>query len=262
MAPMILVRNVDELKGEVISKGVTQRLLLEKAKSASGKLAVSTIEIQPWCEYGPIDYEGEMVYYVLNGYGNLAYAPGGQGELTNILCDWNSDSYSYIAPKQRHSMSDQGQAPLNLLRVEYEATHSPDSIMPWGVPIFRRNNPVRVDHSPGCISTVNQTPQTLRPMGVEHFRAVEYEIVHKAPKPEIPPPKPPEPDAKEEKSRDEIVNFVVRGKGKYLIGGKQYPVRAGSLIYSSPSGVIDVNPTKLVDVEQYTLEFLYFCIRI
>ena len=113
---------------------------------------------------------------------------------------------------------------------------------------------------PSLISIVHQTPQSFRTMGAEHFRAIEYEAVHKLSGPE-PPREGGQSEAKEEKSKDEVVNYVVRGKGKCVIGDKEYSVRAGSIIYASPSQLIDVTPTKLVGAAEWTLDYLYFCIR-
>ena len=132
MTVTVDVKNVQEVEAEAISAGVTQRILLERTKSASGKLSVSILDIEPWSDYGPLDYQAEVVYYVLNGRGNLAYAPGGLGEITNVMCDWDNDSYSYIAPSQYHSVSNEGQIPLTMLKVQYDTRRSPDSVMPWG----------------------------------------------------------------------------------------------------------------------------------
>lgn len=257
---MLLIRNAENIERVRVSTGVTETRLLSINETASGRLAVSTYELEPWSEYGPIEYEGEMIYYVLSGRGNLAYAPGGPGEITNVMYDWDSDSYSYIAPRQRHSMSNQGQGPLSVLRVQYDAKRSPDSVIPWGVPIFKLYNPIRIDRMPSLVSIVNQTPQAFRGMGAEHFRAIEYEVVHKLPKRAV--PAQATSDTQGEKPRDEIVNYVVRGRGSYLVEGREHPVKAGCLVYANPSQLIDLTPTKLVDLEQLTLDYLYFCIRI
>jgi len=216
---------------------------LDKKTAVSGKLSVSSLEIEPWCEYGPIDYLGEIVYYVLSGRGNLAYG-------TAAMYDWESDSYCYIAPRQRHSMLGQGETPLIVLKVEYDA-EGPRSVKPWGVPIFKRDRPMRVDYIPGITSIVMQTPQSLEPMGAEHFGAIEYEIVQKAPRVDEPEASEPKP----EKPTSETVNYVVRGRGKYLIDGKPYPVQAGSLVYSSGARV------QLIDIDQWTLDFLFFWLK-
>jgi mannose-6-phosphate isomerase-like protein (cupin superfamily) len=201
-----------------------------------------------------------MVYYVLTGRGNLAYAPGGPGEITNVMYDWDTDSYSYIAPRQRHSMSNQGEGPLSVLRVQYDAKRSLDSVIPWGVPIFKVSNPIRIDHMPSLLSIVNQTPQAFRSMGAEHFRAIEYEVVHESPKRDV--PAQATSDTQGETPRDEIVNYVLRGRGSYLVESREHPVKAGCSVYANPSQIIDLTPTRLVDVEQLTLDYLYFSIRI
>jgi hypothetical protein len=257
---IIVIKNKKEIEAKEIYPGVLERTLLKKNESASKKLAVSNIEIKPWGSYGPIDYEGEIMYYVLSGLGNLNYATGhyrarhkkvsDPGPLRASLYDWESNSYAYLSPLQRHGMLNQGEAPLYVLKVEYDSPRELGDTTPWGVQIYKKDLPIRIDKSSRSLSIVNQTPDTLGPIGAKNFKVMEYEIISKVgprPKPSkvVNPPKP----------TSETISYIVRGKGIFLVDEKEYPVEAGSIVYTSGIGA------SLIDVGDSTLDYLMYYIE-
>jgi len=225
--------NIDEVKGEEVSPGVTERVLLREDQSSPGGLKV----VHHALTGGEVvfDQQGaEFQHYIVSGCGRM----GGKfvHSETAIFVPGNSR----FGEPHRHRIAHDGEGELRIVTAIYR-TDRPN--FRWAK--TRSRNLYQA--WPSIATITNQqliTEEEHALMGALKMHALDIQT------------HAPLTGNPEHKNPEEVM-YVLRGTGEAICGEEKYQVRPGSLIYSEEGEVHGIyNRDQTLPLQYFVLEFI------
>jgi mannose-6-phosphate isomerase-like protein (cupin superfamily) len=225
--------NINEVKGEIISPGVTERVLLREDQSSPGGLKV----IHHTLTGGEVvfDQQGsEFQHYIVSGCARMS------GKFIHSETAIFVPGSSRFGDPQKHVIAHDGEGELRIVTAIYK-TSRPN--FRWAKTRIRN----LYQAWPSIATITNQqliTEEEHALMGALKMHAIDVQT------------HAPLTGNPEHKNPEEIM-YILRGKGEAICGTSKYQVKPGSLIYSEEGEIHGIyNRDTKLPLQYFVLEFI------
>jgi mannose-6-phosphate isomerase-like protein (cupin superfamily) len=225
--------NINEVKGEIISPGVTERVLLREDQSSPGGLKV----VHHTLTGGEVvfDQQGsEFQHYIVSGCARMG------GKFIHSETAIFVPGSSRFGDPQKHVIAHDGEGELRIVTAIYK-TSRPN--FRWAK--TRSRNLYQA--WPSIATITNQqliTEEEHALMGALKMHAIDVQT------------HAPLTGNPEHKNPEEIM-YILRGKGEAICGTSKYQVKPGSLIYSKEGEIHGIyNRDTKLPLQYFVLEFI------